>query len=52
LNFNRNLINRTKLLETIYILDLIRPHNITLLGIVLKVARNQNPLKLDIHCFQ
>ena len=44
LNFNRNLINRTKLLKTLYIWDLIVAHNITLLGIVLKVVRNKTCL--------
>jgi hypothetical protein len=52
LNINRSLINRTKLLQTLYILDLIIAHNITLLGIVLQVVRNENLFKLDIHCFQ
>ena len=50
LNFNRSLINRTKLLETLCILDLIVAHNITLYCV--ESSQKQNPLKLDIHCSQ
>jgi hypothetical protein len=51
LNFNRSLINRTKLLKTLFILDLIIAHNISLIGIVLQVVRNHNLLKFYIHYF-
>ena len=39
-------------LQTLYYLDWIITHNLTCLGIVIKVVRNQNLLKLYKHCLQ